>query len=106
MSNLTFWVHVLNQLLLHLIDDRPGRSFRECDHVYEKIFGYENFKTSEVGCNNYEVPNILGWYTKEDEDKVKDSVITGILCVCGSDRCNRGIVSLDESVALNSTSSK
>ena len=74
--------------------------------MYEKIFGYEHFKTSMVGCKNYEVPDILGWYTKEDEDKVKDSVISGILCVCGSDRCNGGIVSLDESVALNSTLSK
>ena len=73
---------------------------------YLHLLGYENFKTSKVGCNNYEVPNILGWYTKEDEDKVKDSVITGILCICGSDRCNGGIVSLDESVALNSTLSK
>ena len=59
-----------------------------------------------IKTDNYEVPNILGWYTKEDEDKVKDSVITGILCVCGSDRCNGGVVSLDESVALNSTLSK
>ena len=74
--------------------------------MYEKIFGYENFKTSEVGCSNYKVPNILGWYTKEDEDKVKDSVITGTLCVCGIDGCNRGIVALDESVAFNSTASK
>ena len=77
------------------IEDRPARIFRECDHVYEKIFGYDAFKTSEVGCREYEVKNILGWYAKEDEDKVKDSTIKGILCVCDEDGCNSGSVSLD-----------
>ena len=39
--------------------------------------------------------NILGSYAKEDEDKVKDSTIKGILCVCDEEGCNDGIVSLE-----------
>ena len=83
-----------NNSLIYLTDDRPGRVFRECDHVYEKIFGYDSFKTSEVGCREYEVKKILGWYAKEDEDKVKDSTLKGILCVCSGEKCNGGPVSL------------
>ena len=78
--------------------------FRECDHVYEKLFGYDAFKTSEVGCANYQVKQILGWYAEEDKDKVKDSTLKGILCVCADELCNGGIVSLDAGVALNLTS--
>ena len=37
----------------------------------------------------------MGSYAKADEDKVKDSTIKGILCVCSGDGCNAGGVSLD-----------
>ena len=87
-------------------DDRPGRVFRECDHVYEKLFGYDAFKTSEDGCRKYDVKHILGWYAEEDKDKVKDSTVTGILCVCSDDLCNGGPVSLTAmSSNTNTTSS-
>ena len=63
--------------------------------MYEKIFGYDVFDTTEDGCKEYEVQNIMGSYVKADEDKVKDSTVKGILCVCSGDGCNAGAVSLD-----------
>ena len=71
--------------------------------MYEKIFGYEVFDTSADGCKEYEVTNIKGSYAKADEDKVKDSTVKGILCVCSGDKCNIGDVSLDATTTTVST---
>ena len=64
------------------------------------MFGYDAFPTSQDGCKEFEVKNILGWYTKEDEDKVKDSTVKGVLCVCSGDGCNVGEVSLADVSAV------
>merc|ERR1719270_1799651 len=94
---------ILRKCVKFTREDRPGKVFRECDHVYEKIFG-DAFDTTEDGCKEYEVPNIIGSYAKADEDKVKDSTVKGIMCVCSGDGCNAGDVSLDAMSASVSAS--
>ena len=59
---------------------RKGRVFRECDHVYEKLFGYKNMDTSKDGCRKFE------------SEPVKGSKVSGVYCVCSTEMCNTGWV--------------
>ena len=62
---------------------RKGKVFRECDHIYEKLFGYKNMDTTKDGCRKFE------------SEPVKDSKVSGVYCVCSTEKCNFGNVPED-----------
>ena len=61
-------------------DLRPGKIFRECDHVYEKLFSYNVMNTKqEDGC-----------YPLNAEVNGKPE--KGAYCVCSTELCNEGTI--------------
>lgn len=59
-------------------DSRPGFIFRECDHIYEQLFGYEALDhDKEEGCWRFEA-------------EVNGKPETGVHCACYGDNCNDG----------------
>ena len=63
-----------------LTDLRPGKIFRECDHVYEKLFSYNVMNTKqEDGC-----------YPLNAEVNGKPE--KGAYCVCSTELCNEGTI--------------
>lgn len=67
-------------------DTRPGKVIRDCDHIYEQLFGYDTFAITGEGCRRFEA-------------KIGDMSETGILCACKTDNCN-GEPILDSDVTL------
>ena len=67
---------VLSSIKAH----RKGRVFRECDHVYEKLFGYANMDTTRDGCRKFQ------------SEPVEGSKVSGVYCVCSTEMCNTGDV--------------
>ena len=65
-----------------LPDSHPGKVFRECDHVYEQLFGYDSFDHGKI-----EV-------CKEFETTVMGKMEKGVHCACLGDNCNTGPVQL------------
>jgi hypothetical protein len=60
-------------------DLRPGKIYRDCDHIYEKLFGYNVFRNDlGVGCRNFEGITYDGGKEK------------GMYCYCLGDNCNTG----------------
>ena len=58
------------------IDSRPGKIIRDCDHVYEKLFGYNVMNTQqEDGCYDLDA-------------NVNGKPETGKFCICSEDLCN------------------
>lgn len=66
-------------------DSRPGKVFRECDHVYEQLFGYDTFRINGPGC----------WPFKTKIGEIEEK---GTYCACREDNCNTGDAA-DEQVA-------
>ena len=57
--------------------------FRECDHIYEKLFGYDNMDTSKDGCRKF------------GSEPRKGEKVEGVYCVCSTENCNIGWVPED-----------
>ncbi len=72
-------------------DQRPGRIYRECDRVYEMLFGDQTFDMAgftfdeggEAGCKRYSTT-------------IKGKEESGIVCKCLGDRCNSGDITDDD----------
>ena len=62
---------------------RQNKVFRECDHIYEKLFGYDSMDTSKDGCRKFE------------SEPRKGEKVSGVYCVCSTERCNDGVVPAD-----------
>ena len=62
-------------LIIDFLDSRPGKVFRECDHVYEQLFGYDVFKIRREGCWRFDT--VLNGVPEK-----------GVYCACASDNCN------------------
>ena len=69
-----------NSSFVLLTAHRKGRVFRECDHVYEKLFGYDNMDTTTNGCRKFE------------SEPRKGEKVAGVYCVCDTELCNHGWV--------------
>ena len=69
-----------NASFVLLTAHRKGRVFRECDHVYEKLFGYDNMDTTTNGCRKFE------------SEPRKGEKVAGVYCVCDTELCNHGWV--------------
>lgn len=84
----------LNSAKLCLVsnaDSRPGLIFRECDHIYEQLFGYEELgHNKEEGCWRFEA-------------MVNDKMETGIHCACHGDSCNGGDILESDVIEVNAT---
>ena len=69
---------VNKKTLFLLQDSRPGFIFRECDHIYEQLFGYEALgHNKEEGCWRFET-------------EVNGKIEAGVHCACFGDNCNDG----------------
>ena len=56
--------------------------FRECDHVYEQLFGYEAFDHGQAEiCRAFETT-------------INGKLEKGVHCACLGDNCNSGPVNL------------
>merc|ERR1711874_179844 len=61
-------------------DLRPGKIIRECDHVYEKLFGYHTMNTKqEDGCYPFSTD-------------VNGKPESGVYCMCSTELCNEGTI--------------
>ena len=81
-TQITFYVNTHEKILpiIFPTDLRPGKIFRECDHVYEKLFSYNVMNTKqEDGC-----------YPLNAEVNGKPE--KGAYCVCSTELCNEGTI--------------
>ena len=60
---------------------RPGKVIRECDHVYEKLFGYKVMDSSQPD----------GCYDLKAEVNGRPEI--GTYCICSTPLCNTGDIS-------------
>ena len=67
-------------LIFYISDLRPGKIIRECDHVYEKLFGYFVMNTKqEDGCYEFSTD-------------VNGKPESGVYCMCSTELCNEGTI--------------
>ena len=53
-------------LFNHVVSDlRPGKIYRDCDHIYEKLFGYNVFRYKVIIQSLTVSKNDLGWSTND-----------------------------------------
>ena len=72
-------------------DSRPGLLFRECDHIYEQLFGYEALgHNKEEGCWRFSA-------------EINGKMETGVHCACFGDICNAGDILESEIIEVNTT---
>ena len=69
-----------------LADSRSGKIFRECDRIYDQLFGDDAFEPTEDGkCRRFDT-HVGG---AEDQGGVHER---GVYCTCTSNLCNRGTI--------------
>ena len=79
-STLTFSQTSLKFSVFIISDLRPGKIIRECDHVYEKLFGYHTMNTKqEDGCYPFSTD-------------VNGKPESGVYCMCSTELCNEGTI--------------
>ena len=77
---LTFSQTSLKFSVFIISDLRPGKIIRECDHVYEKLFGYHTMNTKqEDGCYPFSTD-------------VNGKLESGVYCMCSTELCNEGTI--------------
>ena len=77
---LTFSQTSLKSSVFIISDLRPGKIIRECDHVYEKLFGYHTMNTKqEDGCYPFSTD-------------VNGKPEKGVYCMCSTELCNEGTI--------------
>ena len=77
---LTFSQTSLKFSVFIISDLRPGKIIRECDHVYEKLFGYHTMNTKqEDGCYPFSTD-------------VNGKPESGVYCMCSTELCNEGTI--------------
>ena len=60
-----------------LVDERPHEIIRDCDLIFDKVYGNDTFTLQGNGCDKFEA--------------MKDGALrTGKYCMCMTDLCNGG----------------